>query len=332
MRNITGKGALMVLIPLFAVLFILWMFVSAAYTPSPEEMRYPTGRLEDSIFVGQNHIYERNPEFKKTFEFSTVPYKIDLIECSGAKVGSGTVFQLSNDKFAYFSEYEDPHTIHEIIGAQFPAVLMLNYIPEETTEKTLVDKYGFINGFSAEYIVDYIKVTDGKESANAVVMGYVLDVPDDGFGGSHMFVSIGTTDYDNDDAQECEILLDAIVRTVRMDSSLAHTLLNKKKYAEGEVFETNVDGTVTNIPIVTRDDFDEMELTVNWTAGNADAILELFLPDGQSYCEPVDQTGIYARFVLDNAKAGVYNLRIQNYKGCGDISTTITPHVRQGQQ
>lgn len=332
MRGVTGKRALFVLIPVFVVLFVLWMMVSAAYTPSPEQMRYPQGRLEDSIFVGQNNIYQQDPAMKQVFEFKTVPYKVDLPECSAATVGSGTVFQLSHDTFAYFSEYEDPNTIHEIIGAQFPAVLLLNYIPEKTKEKTIIDKFGFINGFSAEYIVDYISVGDGKSEANAVVMGYILDVQDEGFGGSHIFVSIGTTNYSNEDAENCEVLLNAIVNTVRKDQAMANRMLEKKQLSTVESDEENIDGSVTNIPIVTRDDFDEMELTVNWTQGNGEAILELFLPDGQSYCEPVDQTGNHARFVLDNAKAGVYNLRIQNYKGCGDISTTITPHVKQGQQ
>ena len=327
MSKLAGKKFVFFLTPVFIFFFVLYMMVNAAYTPSAEELYYPQGSLSDSIFVGQNNIYTPNPSLTQVHSFSSVPYVLDLPESKGATIGSGTVYQLGDTTFAYLSEYPDYENIHEIISSQFPAALLVNYVPENTKIKMMVNKLGFINGFTAEYVVEYIQVADAKKEKKAVVMGYVLEVQDEYFEGNRMFVGIGTTAYDNDMGDNCAMLLDMIVSTVHYDEKLAKKILSARPdnaYTE----DGYADGSVTNIPIVVRDAYDRMVLDVDWTYGNVEAVLELFLPDGRTYCDPVEQTGLSARFILDKTKAGTYNLRIQNYSKCGDIQTTVGSHIR----
>lgn len=330
MTRLAGKRLLMVLIPIFVCFLLLYIMVNAAYTPSAEEMRYPQGELTDSIFVGQNNIYTENTSLTGRHAFNTVPYRVDLPSGKSATIGSGTVYQVADTVFVYVSEYPDVNSIHDIITEQFPPALLIDYIPEETKVKTMVDKYGFINGFSAEYLVEHIAVNNGLKEMNAVIMGYVLTVQDESFIGNQMFVGIGTTSYSNDIGESCAEILDAMINTVRKDTDLEYKILRRRTNGSEAENSEKFDGSVTNIPIVLRDDFDEMILHVDWTKGNGEAVLELFFPDGLTFGEPVEQTGNYAKFVLDNVKHGVYNLRIQNSSGCGDVSTRIESHVREG--
>ena len=330
MSKIVGKKFVFILTPVFFLLLILYMMVSAAYTPSADELYYPQGSLSDSIFVGQNNIYTKNPSLTQLHTCAQVPYHIDIPESRGATIGSGTVYQLGSTTFAYISEYPDYENIHDIICSQFPAALLVNYIPEETKIRMVCDKLGFINGFSAEYIVEYIQVADAKKQMAAVLMGYDLVIQEEGFESTRLFVGIGTTSYDNSSGDDCATLLDMIMETVRYDEKLAEKILKGRPRKKG-VDDGFADGSVTNIPIVVRDAYDCMVLDVNWVYGNKEAILELFLPDGRTYCDPVEQTGLKARFVLDKTKAGTYNLRIQNYSACGDIQTTIGSHIRSSE-
>ena len=327
MSKIAGKKIIFILTPIFLVFLVLYMMVSAAYTPSADELYYPQGSLSDSIFVGQNNIYTPNPSLTQLHTCSQVPYYIDLPESKGATIGSGTVYQLGSTTFAYISEYPDYENIHDIICSQFPAALLVNYIPEETKVKMVVDKLGFINGFSAEYIVEYIQVADAKKQMTAVLMGYDLVIQDEFFEETRLFVGIGTTQYDNTTGDNCATLLDMIMAAGRYDEKLAEKIL-KGRPTNRSGDEGFADGSVTNIPIVVRDAYDCMVLDVNWTYGNKEAVLELFLPDGRTYCDPVEQTGLKARFVVDKTRPGTYNLRIQNYSACGDIQTTIGSHTR----
>lgn len=329
MAKLSGKKILIVLIPVFLMFMALYMMVNAAYTPTPEELYYPQGALSDSIFVGQNNSYVKNEALSKTHSFSTVPYRADIPEAKGASVGSGTVYQAADNVFIYFSEYADYENIHDIITSQFPAALLVDYIPEETKISLVTDRFGFINGFSAEYVVEHIRVSNGIKEVTAVIMGYVLEVQKEGFEGHRMFVSIGTTAYDNEMGDNCATILNAVIASVRMDEKLAAAILRERKGTAEESADV-ADGSVTLIPIVIRSEYETMVLHVGFTRANGEAVLELFLPDGVSYCDPVEQNGGGGKFVLDNTKPGTYLLRIRNYKNCGDIMTRIESHVREG--
>ena len=330
MKRLAGKKTIIVLSLVFICFFALYMMVNAAYTPTVSELSYPEGSLSDSIFVGQNNSYLKNDAFTKTHTFSEIPYLVDLPESQGARIGSGTVYQAAEDVFLYFSEYADYENIYDIISSQFPAALLVDYVPEETKISMLYDRFGFINGFSAEYIVEHIRVCNGVREVEAVVMGYVLDVSAEHFEGMKMFVGIGTTAYDNEKGEACATILDAVIASARMDEKLAASILRNRTQEEG-LEDILSDGSVTSIPIVIRTHYDVMSLNVSFSRGNADAVLELFLPDGASYCDPVFQDGGGAKFVLDDTKPGTYMLRIRNYKNCGDILTTIESHAREGE-
>lgn len=333
--------------PILIVLLILYFLVSAVYIPEPETIEYPTGELKNSIFVEQNNTYTANESLPKIHYFTTVPYAVDVTESNGASVGTGTVYQAKDTIFIYVSEYTDGYSIHDIITSQFPAAILISYVPENTRVVSQVDKTGYINGFSAEYICDTIYVSDGANTSQACVMGYDLKINDDYFSGNHLFISIATTDITNSTLEGCSQILSLIMGTVRKDEDLEEEMVAaietklaeqaaasaaasmQEEVAEEEAAEEEstsvVDSSeVTAIPVVLNTGYDNFNLTVEWTQSNTTAVCELFFPDGASYCEPVTQTAMGCSFALTSAEAGTYTLRILNYQDCGSISTYIT--------
>ncbi|MBQ4197874.1 MAG: hypothetical protein II659_08540, partial [Bacteroidales bacterium] len=85
--------------------------------------------------------------------FETVPYLVDVPNGSGAKIGTGMIYQLSNSFFAYVTEYTDQYDVQDVITAQFPVALLINYIPESTLVTVNVERQGYINGFKAKRVL-----------------------------------------------------------------------------------------------------------------------------------------------------------------------------------
>ena len=94
--------------------------------------------------------------------------------------------------------------------------------------------------------------------------------------------------------------------------------MDNSSAAEGSTVELLTDDVQTMYIEVT-DDYEMLNVVVTWTGNNPYAICELFLPDGQNYCDPVEQTAYDASFVLTNGKAGTYKLNIKYASYCGTI-------------
>lgn len=339
-----------------AVLILLlgvYVLVDAVYVPQKEQVIFPEGELVDSIFVAQNNEYVENSGLATKHSFETVPYMVDVPKGNGAKVGTGKVYQVGDGYFAYVSEYNDQYDIQDVISSQFPVALLINYIPESTRVTVQQQKQGYINGFKAQYIADTLYVTDGAQQAEALVLGYVLDVPEGPYFGNHMFVAVGTTNMTSADAVNCAQVLSAVVKTARYDKAIDETLTAKReKQREEEAAiaasipeqgfdnESAEDPSVAivgdevteSVPIVVPSDYSTFTLDVSWTLNNPNAVLEFFFPDGNTYASPLSQTDYDARFALSNVSAGTYTLRIMHYQECGEIATTIGGQTIEGSE
>lgn len=351
-ESMTKKTRVLVffLVVLLIFLFVLFMLVDAVYVPEKEPIIYPQGELVDSVFVAQNNKYVENESLSNTYSFETVPYLVDVPDGNGAKVGTGTVYQISNSFFAYVSEYTDQFDVQDVITAQFPVALLINYIPEATRVTVNGERTGYINGFKAKYIADSLSVTDGASNAEAIVLGYALDLPEGNYYGNHMFIAVCTTQMSTDAADKCSQVLSALIKTVRYDEKLDADIGKERETAKeeqekavaeaqqmeesevevdtgsGDTVTTTVvgDETTVTIPIEVPVDYTRFTLQVDWTLNNPNAILELFTPDGLQYISPVTQDPYYATFALDSVAAGTYQLRIKNYQQCGDIRPVVS--------
>ena len=161
------------------VLIVFYVLVSAS-APEDEEkpIEAPKGEVQESVFVAQNNEYVKNDSLTNTHSFETVPYLVDVPEGNGAKIGTGTIYQMNDEYFAYVSEYTDQYDIQDIIASQFPVALLINYVPENTRVIIYDEDDGYINGFKAQYLVDQLTAADGITQKQAFVAGYVLDVPE----------------------------------------------------------------------------------------------------------------------------------------------------------
>ncbi len=345
-----SKILVFVLLILLILLVALYILVNAVYEKEPEQVVYPQGELVDSVFVAQNNQYIKNESLSNTYSFSTVPYMVDMPVGSGAKIGTGTIFQLSGGYFAYATEYTDQYDVQDIIASQFPAALLINYIPERTLITTQATKTGYINGFRAEYLADSLFVTDGTANQQAMILGYVADLPEGVYYGNHMFIAVGSTTMTTESAAKCEAVLSVIMKTLRYDEQLDLAMTRQREAdkeeqelekqrteeelaaaAEQQSVEepaenlTIVGDEVTaSIPIELATPYENFTLTVDWTMSNPNAVLELFFPDGQSYCTPYEQNDYHAAFSLPSATAGYYTLRVKNYQECGQINPTVS--------
>ncbi len=346
------KRILWIAIPLLVALIVLYVLVNAVYVEAPAEVVYPSGNLTDSIFEQQNNVYESNSSLPQTYEFKQSPYRVDVPAGEGATVGLGTIFKVTDDIFVYVTEYKDGDLIHDVMASQFPAALLINYVADNTRVTIQQNRTGFINGFTAEYLADLIYVSDGISSAQAVVLGYGLVIPDETYAGNHILIATGTTTINTDSLKACDAVLSAIMKTVRKDDGLDKAMQEEnasylvETQVAGETVETAVEseeelfsedmpaadtslennpetGNITTVPLVLDRAYADFQLDVSWDKSNPVAVLELFTPDGETYYEPSAQGEYSARFNVPTLEAGNYELHIMNYEACGAIATTM---------
>jgi hypothetical protein len=339
------KICLIVLVPVLVVLLVLYMLVSAVYVPKPAQVVFPQGELTDSIFTEQNNNYEENESLPEKHTFISVPYTVDITEGDGANVGSGTVYQIqgSEEFFIYVTEYDDSTNAQDIIASQFPAVMLINYIPEMTKVTIQIDKRGFINGFAAEYLAETIKASDGTQQTDAAIVGYALDVPEVEYAGRHIYVGVGTTSVSTENLEGCAQILSSVIKTVTKDVELeeerrqeaekereeaekaALAAIDQRMAGAGDVSQPVAQPDVpksANIPIPVDREYANLVVTVEWDNFNPDAVLELFNPAKTVYFDPSSQSDYGAKFVIPNGEAGQYELRIANAQACGGIRTS----------
>lgn len=343
---------LKVLFIILIVLVVLYYLISIVYVPAPKPVDYPQGALSDSLFTAQNNKYIENDALPQRHTFETVPYSVDLPPSDPAHVGTGTVYKLTDTEFAYVSEYNDIDVtnavdgIHEIVGTQFPATLLVDYIPENTQIIKQVDKAGYINGFSAQYIVDTVKVSNSKDTKEAVVMGYRLDMPSDFhkgiYAGKHMFIGIATTNITSENLATCNEMLTVLVNTVHDDDKLMsdedqtklETIEEQEKAseeasseaatetAEPVVADDSLESNITTLYVDISTEYTLLSIDVTWSNPTDDVVLRLYTPDGTTWYEPAVQEMTSARFNISNAPMGMYSVEIDGYKACGAINTS----------
>ncbi len=359
-----GKKLLFILLPLLILVLVLLSLIDVVYEPPKEVIVYPTGNISDDVFTEQNNSYIPNDNLPKTHSFKTVPYLVDIADVNGADVGSGTVYKLTDSLFAYVAEYSDPNSIQDVISSQFPVTLIMDYIPERTEVVTQVDERGYINGFSAEYIAENMTVTNGTKDAKSVLLGYMLNLPDDGlYAGNHLWIGVGTNDITNDNVAAASAILEIMMNTVRIDEDLAKDLQEEadreaqiaaeeaeraekerieqeeatRVAAEPEITESTAvtpesDGGMSDIysiEIPLDENYEMVQVNVSWSEANTEAVLELFNPEKTLYFDPVEKSETGATFVIEKNDTGSYELRIKGANACGVIDTPAVTAVTQ---
>ena len=345
------KVWLIILTVAAALLAIMWFLISVVYVPEEVPLVYYDGGLSEDLFTAQNNIYTENDALPNVYSFKEVPYKVDVPNGKSAEVDTGVVYQ-AGGYLIYLSEYKDGTSPQNIIAAQFPASVLISYVPEYTQVISMQEKKGYINGFTAQYIADRIRVSNGAESGDSVLFAYVLDLDGD-YAGTNLIIGVGSTTMTQEAFDNAAGVLGVVMNTVRIDEERAQELKEeaeeevrrKKELAEeaareaaereaelsrgDNYYEPEVpsvsdgpDNSVAEMDIPVPYNYKRLVVDVTWPKDSPYAILELFLPDGGSFLSTAEQTGTTARFTLDNAQAGTYSLHVKSYRQCVKSSTS----------
>lgn len=351
--NMTKKSKLAVgiLIPIFILTVVFYFVLCSLYTPAPEPLIYPEGNLSASLFVSQNNEYIENESLTESHSFTTVPYVIDVPLAKGATVGSGTIYQAGENFYIYLAEYTADENVQDIIASQFPKAVMIDYIDRLSSYNCMVSEFGYINGFAANYIVDQLFVSNGRDKAMSCIVGYALECSE-GYEGKNLFVAVGTILQTSDAFASCKEMLDIEMKSLRFDSALEYELdrIERQRQAQEqtiveeqeeqdvseEVAVSDIDGgdeeesNITQLPVRISDASPLTDIAVTWSNPTDYAVLELFTPDGSAYCEPVYQDEYSASFTLQDVKPGTYMLHIKDYLDCGTISINVNGSYSSG--
>lgn len=335
------------------VVVLIFYFLLDAVAGTEEEVaaiEYPEGELTQSIFVEQNNNYTENESLTLAYTFEDLPYMIDVFDTTAAVIGNGSIYQLSDTMFIYLSQYDDSTDYLNMLASEFPPALLITYVPESTKALIQKESTGFINGFEATYFADELYVTDGEAETTASLLGYAIDISDASYAGNNMIVAVGTTACDQETIDNCSTILSTVMKTLRYDEDLDNELKAAKETDEEEEtedltdesekieideeilenVEENDDSTsetlsydedIYTVDINVPYNYTNFSVSISWDNSYTDAVLELFLPDGQSYCSPALQSDNVATFALPSAEAGTYTLRVKGYENMGNIYT-----------
>ena len=343
------KKVLLIILSIVTVfLLVLWVLVNVVYVPEEVPLRYYEGGLSEDLFTAQNNIYSENDALPARYSFREVPYLADVPAGKSAEVDTGSIFQ-AGKYLIYLSEYADGASPQNIIASQFPASVLISYVPEYTQVISMQERKGYINGFSAQYLADRIRVSDGAHSADSVLFAYVLDLDGD-YAGTNLIVGVGATDMTQEAYDEAAVILGVVMSTVRLDEKRdsqikeeAEREAEERREAEEKAAKEEAeresgmeapsgqlpsdagdgpDSSVAEMDIPVPYNYSRLVVDVSWPKDNPYAILELFLPGGESFLSIAEQSGTTARFILDDAQAGTYVLHVKSYLQCVNSSTS----------
>lgn len=203
-------------ISLTVFLLIMYGLLMKLIYEQPVAVHYPEGSLSESIFVSQNNSYTKNEAFPNAYAFSAVPYCLDLPNGAMANVGRGCIIQWSDTMLIYISEHGE-EDVKDVILQEVPSALLIAYDPAYTYSQEFVTQEGYINGFKARYLFDMITVSDSRRVQTAYLAAYDLSVPSE-VADYFMTVAVITTKSDTVSFENCRVVLDVLVQTLRQDS------------------------------------------------------------------------------------------------------------------
>lgn len=170
-----------VLLAISSIMFILMLTVSIVLNYfnrlNPAEVVYPKSELTDSIFDSQNTEYVSDAELPNIQQFDDIAYLYDSPDVNVATIDDGKIYSLSNGSFIYVTSYSKSSSLEGVVAHELGQALLIDLDESQSLMRLLAQDEGFINGFSAKYVVDRLIVTNGKQRMDCNLVGYNLMVP-----------------------------------------------------------------------------------------------------------------------------------------------------------
>lgn len=213
-----------------------------------DNISYPKGTLTESLFESQNNEYTPDEQLARTYQFTTTPYLIDVYDKPEAKVGNGSIIQISDDTYSYITEYEAGKTPKEVLLSEFPPALLINFDTSHTVCETLESQAGYINGFMASYFFNTFSISNGDSVVTAYCAGYEL-IQTQNPQAPHFIVAVATTRASTSHFENCKAAADMMVNTLRYDEKLeAEQQAQERKEQQEQEQEEKREETIIQQP------------------------------------------------------------------------------------
>lgn len=228
------KKSVKILIAFLSVLAfmlgIIYISLSIFHNSLPKDLVYPEGNLSKSIFDSQNMKYVPNANLPVSYEFESCPYTINICDADKAKVGNGSVYELSDWMYVYFTEYAKDEKIENVIKDELSRAIMIDSNKDMSVLETYVYEEGYINGFKADYYIDCLTVSNGNRSSSVYLTGYALTITNEEYDhGYKMFVGIVTAENTTETFAQAKQVLDELIATFNFSEDTQETILRMEK-------------------------------------------------------------------------------------------------------
>lgn len=209
---------------------IIYIALNIVHNSLPKELVYPEGNLSKSIFDSQNMKYQPNTSLPITYEFEYSPYTIDICDTDKAKVGNGSVYEVSDWMYVYFTEYTKDQNIELVIKDELSRAIMIDSNKEMSVLETYVYEEGYINGFKADYYINCLTVSNGNRSSSVYLTGYALTITNEEYDhGYKMFVGVVTAENSTDTFASAKQVLDELIATFNYSEDKQEKILRLEK-------------------------------------------------------------------------------------------------------
>lgn len=313
----SSKIILGICIPLMVIAVVLIILIKMQ---KPEV--YPASTLVYSVFTAENNTYQGSNNFPNVYSLTKNPYTIDVPNADQAHVGDGTVWEVNRDTgyYVYCTEIGEDKSLNTVIMEEFPKAVIYDYTSESTLS-SLVSDTGYVNGFSAGYVVLGLNITNGKTSTDIVMVGYLLDIPDSS---NDVFLAVTTNQVITEKMANTKLLADALIKTIQYNTDLAIEMGIVDKNGnpiipveedteeldedyEYEEPEPEIEDTEESMPeeegvnetkgIDLDKDYENAVLVISWDIPDSNAEVLVTDEEGNSYA-PADKTDYQAEVNL----------------------------------
>lgn len=205
-----------VFVAVFLVSFVLFDATGVYLAQQPTTVTFPESTLSDSIFESQNTKYKEIDGLSSTTSFENVPYLLDVPEGYSATVDNGNIYKIQDDLYMFITEFPSSSTATNTLIAQLGKSFLINIIESGCVLQPYARGEGYINGYSAVYRGDVLKITDGTKSMTIYAIGYEVKVTKD----TYVYIGTASSEFNSALLNGMKVYSDALITTLRYDEDL----------------------------------------------------------------------------------------------------------------
>ncbi len=301
-----GEKVILILCTVGVILSGIMLVLVKQYNANQIDVTIPIGNLSDSLFVSQNTSYIESKSLVESMAMNYVPYYIDVPEAVSGTVGKATVYNI-NDTFMYYvSEVGKGEKYHDILLNEFSKAVLMNSNADYSSVTSLTVEAGYLNGYTVEYFVDALKISDGLDIKQMYAVGYLVTIPDYD---CNIVVATLTNSYSTEALALCQSTSQDALYTLRYEEKLIEELVVVGELTEEETGD------------------DEGDNTQSAPEGENESETVVETPSSELPSIPEGAENVAERVWIDSATDLVFELSWENTNVMMDVKLYVPSHV-----